>query len=252
MRKLLLFLSVFLVSTVAFLSMMQSVSDIPRIAAMPERLPRGVGSLLPVAGQDAPEIGEGGIVLKTQDICEVGELIRLDARESDVDSLTWQVLPFTEDFEVVDDGLRAFLSARFPGQFLVIVAGAKNGHSFLQHKMIIVEGDEIPGPSTLTQQVTSWVNKVENYEGKAAKGQALAEVFRDLAMDTRIDVAQILEATALANTAVLGNDLERWVPFLVQLEGALDALVESGGLQTRDDYRNTWLAIAKGIERAVR
>jgi hypothetical protein len=71
-----------------------------------------------------------------------------------------------------------------------------------------------------------------------------------LALKTEIDVDGILEATALANTAVLGEDLEKWVPFLKSLEDELDAHIEAGGLKSREDYRDTWLAISKGLERA--
>lgn len=83
-----------------------------------------------------PRLATVGIVLAAPDICEVGELVRFDATSSDVDSLTWDILPPTPDFEVVDR--RAFFSARNSGEWLVILAGAKNGQSFLSHKKIVV------------------------------------------------------------------------------------------------------------------
>ena len=76
--------------------------------------------------------------------CEVGELVRFDARESEVDSLVWDIIPETEDFEIVDDGFRGFFSARAGGEYLLLIAGAKDGKAFLWHQSLRVRGAPAP------------------------------------------------------------------------------------------------------------
>jgi hypothetical protein len=211
------------------------------------------GTTFPIAGQDPdPPDFEEGIVLDAQGSCEVGELVRFDASQSNVEGLTWQILPHTPDFEVIEEGRRAFFSARVPGKFLVIIAGASAGKPYLQHHTIIVEGEPLPpSPKTLPQKVRGWVDEVEDYDGKADKAKAMAGAFRKLAANEDIEVEEILEATAVANSAILGDDLDQWIPFLDRLGQELDAYVEGDDLSTRKQYREVWLLIASGIEQAV-
>lgn len=220
----------------------------PKPEPVAKAVAEGVGNHFPIAGQDPTP--QEGIILKAQDICQIGELVRLDARDSTV-NLTWQILPATDDFEVVDDGKRAFFTSRIPGSYLIIVAGAKEGTPYLVHHTIVVEGNVDPGPMTLVQKVSGWVRQVEEYEGKNAKAAAIAEVFRSLAVKEEISVDKMLEATAVANSAVLGEDLDKWIPFLEALGNELDAFVEAGELDTREQYKEVWLLIARGIERTV-
>ena len=200
----------------------------------------------PIAGQEEPE---AEIILHAPDFVEVGELVRLDARDSTVDKLTWQIIPYTDDFEVIEGGVRAFLSSKTPGEYLIIIAGAKGGEPYLIHQRIIVEGEEVaPGPESLESKVAGWVRKVDNYDGKQAKGIAIAMVFREIAGKEDIAVDQILEATALANSAVLAGDVDKWVPFLDALGHELDGYE----LSTREEYKSLWLSIANGIEKALK
>jgi hypothetical protein len=223
-----------------------------------ERLSESDGQVFKVAGQDTPDEPLGGLVLTAQETCKVGELVRLDASQSDVDGLTWQILPGTSDFEVIEDGRRAFFSARADGprEFLVILAGARGGTPFLQHHKLTVEGIEAiepddPTPASLGQKIRGWLDKVEDYEGKASKALAMAEAFRSLADKEDLDVNDILEATAVANSAILGDDLDKWVPFLDDLGAELDLYIEEHALDTREQYREIWLRIAAGIEKAT-
>jgi len=212
------------------------------------------GQSFPIAGQDE-QVETGGIILRAQDDCEVGELVRLDASESDVDGLTWQILPSTPDFEIIEDGRRAFFSARAEsaGQsFLIIIAGAKAGQPFLTHHTIDVIGEApTPGPESLASMVRRWTKEVGEYEGKKVHGLAIAQVFKKLGTADDVTVDQILEATATANSAVLGGDLEKWMPLLEPIGKELDKMTEAGQLTTREHYKATWLAIADGIEKGL-
>jgi hypothetical protein len=212
-------------------------------------------SPLPVAGQSFRIAGqepveEIGIILRAQEDAEIGELVRLDARESVVDGLTWQIIPDTPDFEVIEDGRRAFFSSRVGGSYLVIIAAAKDGIPFLKHHTITVIGEEPePGPENLAGKVRRWTKAVEDYEGRAEHAKAMALVFRKLATADDVSVDQMLEATATANSAVLGDNLEKWLPLLEPLGAELDAISAADGLDTREQYEAVWLAIADGIDK---
>jgi hypothetical protein len=211
------------------------------------------GQSFPIAGQD--ETLDGGIILRAPEKCEIGELIRLNATESNVDGLTWQILPSTPDFEIIEDGRRAFFSARAEsaGQsFLVIIAGAKGGKPYLTHHTIEVIGEApTPGPESLGTKVRGWVHGVKEYENRKTHALALAGVFRKLAEAGDIKVEQMLEATATANSAVLGEDLDKWLPLLEPIGKELDTLTAAGKLSTREEYKAVWLSIAEGIEKGV-
>ena len=205
-----------------------------------------VGSTYPIAGQEP--IDESGVVLQSQDTAEIGELVRLDASASQVDSLTWQIIPHTEDFEVIEDGRRAFFSSRVPGSYLIIIAAAKDQQAFLRHHTIEVIGElSPPGPEGLATKVRRWTRKVKDYEGRKVHALAVAAVFRKLANAEDVDVERMLEATATANSAVLGDHIENWLPLLEPLGAELDFI----GLETRDDYKRVWLSIAEGIEKGI-
>jgi len=220
-----------------------------RPVAQPSALPIA-GQSFYIAGQDAVDEAEkSGIVLRAQEDAEVGELVRLDASESEVDSLTWQIIPATTDFEVIEGGRRAFFSSRNGGTYLIIIAAAKDGKAYLQHHTIEVIGEDVePTPENLASRVRRWAKAVEDYEGKQTHAVALAQVFRKLAEAEDVSVEDMLDATATANTAVLGDDLDKWLPLLEPLGAELDVITAAGQLETKEQYKNVWLSIAKGIE----
>lgn len=212
------------------------------------------GRVYQVAGQDpAPA---DGLVLRAPDQCDVGELVRLDLRDSTVEGIVWQCIPDTPDFEVIEDGRRAFFASREPGSYMFLIAGAKGGVPFLIHHIVTVAGGApAPGPDGnvgLGPKVAGWVKKVAEYPNRKAHAAGMAGVFSKLAEAPDVKVEQILEATALANSAVLGADLEKWVPFLDDLGNELDAMVAAGSLTTREQYKAVWLDIAKALDKAAK
>lgn len=214
-----------------------------QLSAMPILL----ASTLFVHAQD--DLSEG-ITLVAPEVCEIGELVRLDARESLAHSLVWQIMPKTDDFEVVDGGRRAFLSSRKGGgEYLIIVVGAKDDQPFVTTHRLRVKGRQLP-PTTLAGKIERWVDKVEDYPEKNAHLIAMAEVFDRLAAQ-KIPIDEMLKATATANSAVLGRDgVEQWAPFLDELGLELDRMIDAGELGTEQQYVKTWREIAvtlKGI-----
>jgi len=207
------------------------------------------GNHLPIAGQDPEPVD--GIILEAPELAEVGELIRFDASQSTV-NLTWQILPYTDDFEVIEGGKRAFFSSRTPGQYLIIVAGAKDDQPYLQHFTIVVDGGDFnPGPLTLARKVAAWVRKVESYEGKHADARRLAANFRKCVTDQNLDIDKILNDTAVGNSAALGENQTKWEPFLMELGAELDAFIDAEELVTPGQYKTVWLEIADGIESTI-
>jgi hypothetical protein len=93
-----------------------------------------------------------------------------------------------------------------------------------------------------------WMPLVEDYDGKVEHTAAVSGVFRKLADREDVPVDNMLEATAIANSAVLGEKLEAWLPFFDKLGEKLDEYSTEGKIQSREDYRRTWLAIAEGID----
>jgi hypothetical protein len=184
-----------------------------------------------------------------QDECEVGELVRMTA-EGDVEGIRWEIKPATPDFEVIEDGRRALFSARQGGEFLIIVAAAKDGKPFLYYQTLTVDGGVQTPVSDLSRKVATWLKRLPKDTPKA-KIRQVAGVFRKLAnSDTAVE--KMLEATALANSAVIGDDLDKWVPFLDGLGNELDAMVDAGNLKTREQYRSTWLEIAAALDKGAK
>ena len=214
---------------------------------------------LHITQQDAPNVDElePKIVLNAPTICEVGELVRIDLHDSTVVTtllvVTIPGLQITEDFEIIEDGRRAMFSSREPGEYVVMVAGAKGDEPFLAYQRISVEGDTSANPKrpNLGRQVSQWVRRVKPYEKRRDHGKALADVFRTTADQADVNVDGMLEVTAHANSAVLASDFEKWKVFLDGLEDALDKLIEDDQLQSREQYRTVWYDIAKGIERGL-
>lgn len=204
-----------------------------------------------IAGQDSEPAAAGKLVLTVQDTCEVGELVRMSTEGSDVDNVTWRIIPSTDDFEVIDG--RAFFSAREPGEFLVIVAAAKGGKAFVEHRTIVAEGGYVapPGEKSLSAKVSQWAREIPEEERNSDRCLAVANVFREVSKSDDIALDKFLEATALSNSAVLGDSLEKWIPFFESLGDELDAMVEEGELVTREQYQKAWLDIAKGLEKVA-
>jgi hypothetical protein len=181
---------------------------------------------------------------------QVGELVRVDLRDSDLTGIDIDILPSSKDFEIIDGGKRAYFSSRVGGEYLVLIAGAKEGSAALGYFRIIVKCKSAPTPATqeVARLCEDWIALVEEYEGKNEHIAAVAGVFRKLADKQDVKVENMLEATAVANSAILGDSLDRWLPFFDKLGGQLDEYGKQGKIKSRDDYRQTWLAISDGIE----
>lgn len=184
------------------------------------------------------------MVVKIPAEVEIGELVRMDASENDVEGITWRIIPETPDFVIVDNGRRAFFSSRSGGEFLVIVAGARDGLAFLYVQTLTVTGSPVPS-SGLALKFSQWIKKAPNAD--LTKLPGMAGVFRNLATGNT-PIEEMLDATALANSAVIGDSVDGLAPFLDALGKELDRLDKAGALETREDYQSVWLEIAAALD----
>lgn len=196
------------------------------------------------------------LVVKGPEVCDVGELVRIDASASQCANLTWRIIPESKDFEVVDGTKRGMFSTRTPGTFLLVVAGAIDNTPYMHvHTLTAIGKDPTIQPNTpattkpIDQQIMTWFGLVKT-EQRKEEAKKLAGVFRTLS-STDLEVNKILEATATANRNTLGKSIDGWVPFLDALGKELDLYIANKQLGTKEQYRDLWVKIAEGLEKAA-
>lgn len=175
------------------------------------------------------------IILDAQDECEVGELVTLDASASSAKTFIWQVIPETKNFVVIEDGARAFFSSSTSGEYLIILAGADDNRvGCVTHKLTVLGEPEILDP--FTTLVKSWLP--ENSDPELLK--ALSRSFEESAKAN--DVESLIKATAVANRAVLGVNLDTYKPFLVAFSTYLRVEYQS---KSFEEHQQLWRNIAR-------
>ena len=205
--------------------------------------------ITPVLAQDPvePVPAEARIVLTAPSTARIGELIRLDASESVADSFEWALVPqILRDFETYAGGSKACFSARTAGDYQFVVACAKDGT--VDVKVIIIRvlaPPETPQSASLAAWIPFWA---WDYDLPEQQRLELAASFEALANRADLqDPAAWAQATAAANRALLGDDIDTWKGLLGKIGASLQKLAESGALSTPEDHRAIWLEIAQGL-----
>lgn len=198
--------------------------------------------------QESEPAGEAKVVLIAPSQARVGELVRFDASDSVADSFEWLLVPQScPDFEVYDAGRKAVFSARMEGEYVFIVAVAKEGTvDVVRHVVLVVGPPPMPNVDDLSQWIPFWnwaeMLPREQCEMLAASFEAIAS--RKDELKTPEDW---LKATAEANRKVLGDDIERWKPMLDKIGAALRKRAETGALSTPEEHAQVWLEVAQGL-----
>lgn len=200
------------------------------------------------------------IVIKAQEVAEVGELVRFDLSESAAQSYKWILVPESVDFETYRDGEAAVFSARKPGEYMFIVACAYNGSVDVATHVVTVKKKVDPDhpyePDVARPDKNAGLDKWATYwcsvnERPADEAERLAGSFEAISAQIAAGVLQkadeIIAATAAANRKALGDSLPEWVPVLRELQAAMKARAEQGKLSTPDQHRALWLEIAEGL-----
>ncbi len=188
--------------------------------------------------QDIEYISNAKIVLTAPTEAKIGELVILDASASEAVSFIWKVIPETRDFEIIEDGKRAFFTSRRPGTYLFVVAAAKSDAvDCVIHEIQIVGNPTVEDKFTIL--IKSWLPK--NPDPRVLR--ALARSFT--ASTSAEDVSTLVKQTSVANQAVLGNKLELYKPFLMKFS---EYLKQNYNGKSLEQHKELWLKLAETLK----
>lgn len=208
------------------------------------------GTPAPQAGTTFRQTGVAAkVVVDAPNKGRVGELIRFDLTKSVADSIKWLLKPESIDFQAYEDGRRAVFSARTPGEYMFIIAVASGGTVDVVTHTVTIEGPPAkPDSQSLTEWVPYWLYPMQLDREEALR---LAESFEETSdRITALSTPQgIIEATAEANRAALGDSLGEWKPLLKKIQATLANRAQAGTLTTPEQHKETWLEIARGLRK---
>lgn len=206
----------------------------------------------------APEPASATVEIVAPTSVKVGELVVLSVEDSDARSFTWQVVPPTKHFMVIDGGKRAVFSSPDAGAYLFIVGAAKADSVDLKTHKLMVKSDEKPVPapapapgSALAAKVRALADAV-NSPAKKAEAAKLSHAFAGIAAAVSAgaisDPADIVSATKEATKTSLGTSLPAWTSFLQGLQSELKVMADAGKLPDAKAHAATWDEIAKALQ----
>lgn len=168
----------------------------------------------------------------------IGELVILDASESEAAAFIWKVVPETRDFQIIEDGRRAFFTSRRPGTYLFVIAAAKaDDVDCILHEIQIIGNPTIEDEFMIL--VKSWLPS----EPDPRILQALARSF--IASTNTEDVATLVKQTSVANQAVLGSKLAAYKPFLIKFS---EYLKQNYSDKSFEEHVTLWLKLAETLK----
>lgn len=198
-----------------------------------------------------------------------GDLLVLDASESQADYFSWAVIPELPDGRLtimVLEGGRKCIVASVPGTYTVVLAaGTADGVVLKKHTVTVTGGGDQPGPIQpkpptpiiedrfgLAPKVREWVQAVSD----RSRQQQLSQAFRTAAnRATTIGDLKKLESETRSN---LSGDLVReaiggaanasnWAPLFEPMGTEISRLDRDGKIRTLADYQQAWREIAEGL-----
>ena len=180
---------------------------------------------------------EAEITLTAPDTCGIGELVELDASASVASSFTWQVIPETSDFRIIERGSRALFCSGSPGKYLFVLAAAKGNTVDCEIKEIIVGSTVL---DTFSSKVQTWLPA--DTDPKIL--EKLAKSFERVAAAGHDDIGTLIKTTALSNRAILGDDLDGYKPFLTAFS---DYLKDNYSDEPIEKHIELWFKIASAL-----
>jgi len=105
-----------------------------------------------------------------------------------------------------------------------------------------------PESTSLTEWVPYWLYPMQLDPAVAVK---LAESFESVSdRITALSTPKgIIEATAEANRAALGDELDAWKPLLKKIQATLANMARANTLTTPEQHKAVWLEIAEGLRK---
>jgi hypothetical protein len=198
----------------------------------------------------------------------IGDLVVMSAdRSVGAKSYKWRCIPdLQEGLIQVDQGRRLIFSRPEPGKytFVLAVASADGDVDLDLHTLVVgesVEGVEVPQATTkaggkkapdVTKLAKQWIAKVPASATKDAERKVLAGTLRQMAAlvdQEKVESGEELaQALAFSSESAMGQAFATWSPWFKEFGLLLDAEKEAGRLDTLGQFRDTYLAAAKGLD----
>jgi len=198
-----------------------------------------------------------------------GDLLVLDASESQADHFSWAVVPEIPDGRLtilVIEGGRKCVVASVPGTYTVILAaGTADGVAVKKHTVTVSGGGNTPDPIKprppepviedrfgLSPKVKSWVQAVSD----RSRQQQLSQAFRTAAdrANTIGDLKKLESETRsnlsgdLVREAIGGaSNASNWAPLFEPMGTEISRMDREGKIGTLADYQQAWREIAEGL-----
>ncbi len=182
------------------------------------------------------------ITINGPELFQPGQLIILDASGSTATSLTWTILPFTTNFKVIDNGRQAiFTSNGEKKEYVVVVTGWLKGKAAQFIHTITLGYDSNIAVTDLQEKIISWLPADRTYLETIKLAQAFNSIARIIENGTLVSADEIVEATAWSTSDALGDEVDKWKPFLKSLQEYLEETPP-------DNHAIIWREIARALE----
>lgn len=192
--------------------------------------------------------------IKCPDSVEVGDMIEVDATSSTAESFMWRLPDPKESYRIIDNGRRALISAKAPGEVRVVVACAVDGSVALGEFTITVKpssGSKPVSPLKPLPKITA-----DTFEGRLKQaldglpepGPARSKIRTAFEhVSDLIDIGTITDAEKiieLTQKKIKSNDeYAAWRPALAELEAEMQKRAEAGSLVTPEQHKKMWAEV---------
>ncbi len=181
------------------------------------------------------------ITVDGPDLYQPGQLIVIDASASTATTLTWTILPHTDNFRVIGGGKAIFTSNGEEKEYTIIITGWLNGVAAQWIHTISLGYDSNIAVTELQERVISWLPVDRTTLETAKLAQAFNSIARIIENGTLNSADEIVEATAWSTSDALGDEIDKWKPFLKSLQEYLEE-------SPPDNHAIVWREIARALE----
>jgi hypothetical protein len=197
---------------------------------------------------------EATVKIIAPDKAKVGDLIVIDLSESIGSGFDVVVSPTPPGMMIFDDGRIIVCGTGNKAlTYTFMISCAVDGDSDIEiHKIEITGLPRVPvGPGDeVVEKVKDWVSNVKS-PSKRDDALKLAQSFASVAIvidqGTFSTPEELVRATATSNREALGDNLEKWTPFLDHLMAELKAMADINKLTDVEAHGTVWKEVAQGL-----